>query len=82
MAALTSNPYLLDTNACIALINSHPLSVRTRFTYCLDRKVQLFVSSISAFELWYGIEKKHTQRIKSRWLGRISLWNLTPSFVR
>ena len=66
MPPLTLPSYLLDTNACIALINGDPVSVRTRFMNCSDRGVQFLVSSISTFELWYGIEKnepKESNRI-------------------
>ena len=47
--------YLLDTNACIALINGHPLSVRTKFDHVTTRGVRVCLSSISLFELWYGV---------------------------
>jgi tRNA(fMet)-specific endonuclease VapC len=49
--------YLLDTNACIALINGKPASVRTKFQKATDKGAQIFVSSIAAFELWYGVAK-------------------------
>ncbi|HEY6350742.1 MAG TPA: type II toxin-antitoxin system VapC family toxin [Candidatus Angelobacter sp.] len=49
--------YLLDTNACIALINGEPLSVRLRFRKALDDGHELFVSSVVMFELWYGVSK-------------------------
>jgi tRNA(fMet)-specific endonuclease VapC len=49
--------YLLDTNACIALINDHPPAVRTRFQKAIAGGSQIFVSSIALFELWYGVAK-------------------------
>ncbi len=49
--------YLLDTNACIALINGNPPSVRARFRKATDLGGQVFVSSIALFELWYGVAK-------------------------
>jgi tRNA(fMet)-specific endonuclease VapC len=49
--------YLLDTNACIALINGKSASVRTRFEKVIDGGSQVFVSSVAAFELWYGVAK-------------------------
>jgi len=49
--------YLLDTNACIALINGNPPSVRARFRKATDLGGQVFVSSIALFELWYGVGK-------------------------
>ncbi len=49
--------YLLDTNACIALINGNPPSVRAKFRKATDLGGQVFVSSIALFELWYGVAK-------------------------
>ena len=49
--------YLLDTNACIALINGTPSSVRAKFQKATDKGGKVFVSSIAAFELWYGVAK-------------------------
>jgi|SRR5690348_4033651 len=49
--------FLLDTNACIALINKRPISVRERFTRELGAGSQMLVSSVSVFELLYGAEK-------------------------
>jgi tRNA(fMet)-specific endonuclease VapC len=49
--------YLLDTNACIALINGNPPSVRAKFRKVTDLGGQVFVSSIALFELWYGVAK-------------------------
>ena len=49
--------YLLDTNACIALINGKPPSVRAKFQIATDRGARVFVSSVAAFELWYGVAK-------------------------
>jgi tRNA(fMet)-specific endonuclease VapC len=49
--------YLLDTNACIALINGKNAQVRARFEKVIDGGGQVFVSSVAAFELWYGVAK-------------------------
>jgi tRNA(fMet)-specific endonuclease VapC len=49
--------YLLDTNACIALINGKPPGVRSRFQSVVDKGGQVNVSSIVIFELWYGVAK-------------------------
>ena len=48
---------LLDTNACIALINGNSPSVRAKFRKATDLGGQVFVSSIALFELWYGVAK-------------------------
>jgi tRNA(fMet)-specific endonuclease VapC len=49
--------YLLDTNACIALINGKPPGVRRRFQSIVAKSGQVNVSSIVIFELWYGVAK-------------------------
>jgi tRNA(fMet)-specific endonuclease VapC len=49
--------YLLDTNACIALINRTSAGVRDRLDRALSRGGQIYVSSVVAFELWYGVAK-------------------------
>jgi tRNA(fMet)-specific endonuclease VapC len=49
--------FLLDTNVCIGIMNERPAGIRI----CYEREVglgsEMFVSSISTFELWYGAEK-------------------------
>src|ERR1700691_3180209 len=49
--------YLLNTNACIAVINGKPQPVRIRLRKEFDRETKVFVSSVVAFELWYGVAK-------------------------
>jgi tRNA(fMet)-specific endonuclease VapC len=49
--------YLLDTNACIALINGKPAAVRARFQKELAGGAEMLVSTVVAFELWYGVAK-------------------------
>ncbi len=49
--------YLLDTNVCIALINSSSPKVRRRAAQATRRGATLATSSIVAHELWYGIAK-------------------------
>jgi tRNA(fMet)-specific endonuclease VapC len=49
--------YLLDTNACIALINGRPPSVRQRFEEATDGGAVIATSSVVIFELWYGVAK-------------------------
>jgi predicted nucleic acid-binding protein len=38
--------YLLDTNACIALINGKPISVRSRFRAAIAAGGKVFVPSL------------------------------------
>lgn len=47
--------YLLDTNACIALINGSSESVRKRFSRAVGSGEEVWVPSVSVFELWYGV---------------------------
>ncbi len=61
--------YLLDTNVCIALINENSVSVRNRFDEELGRGCSSHVSSVSAFELWYGISKSRRRDFNARVLG-------------
>jgi tRNA(fMet)-specific endonuclease VapC len=58
--------YLLDTNACIALISGTPSSVRVRFEKALAEDSKVFVSAIVAFELWYGVAKGARQESNTR----------------
>lgn len=58
--------YLLDTNACIALINGNPPSVRAKFRKATDLGGQVFVSSIALFELWYGVAKSSRREFNKK----------------
>ena len=55
--------YLLDTNACIALINGRPEAVRRRFARVSAGEDVIATSSVVLFELWYGVAK--SQRLKA-----------------
>lgn len=70
--------YLLDTNACIALINGKPAAVRARFQKVLDAGARVNVSTVVAFELWYGVAKSaqqesNTSRLETFFAGPIGL---------
>ena len=70
--------YLLDTNACIALINGKPVAVRHRLEKTIESGVQVTVSTITVFELWYGVEKSerkeaNTHRLQTFLAGPITL---------
>jgi tRNA(fMet)-specific endonuclease VapC len=61
--------YLLDTDACISLMNGSPLAVRSRFEKAIRGDFQVYISSVVAFELWYGVAKSarvqtNTQRLE------------------
>lgn len=55
--------YLLDTNACIAAPNGSPPVVAERIASAIARGRAVSISSISIFELYYGIAKSvHVDR--------------------
>jgi len=58
--------YLLDTNACIALINGSPSAVRRRFQRAIAKEATVVVSSVVAFELWYGVAKSQRKEANTR----------------
>ena len=68
--------YLLDTNVCIALINGTQADVRRRFQRAVARDSVMLLSSIVAFELWYGVAKSqrkagNAQRLKAFLAGPV-----------
>jgi tRNA(fMet)-specific endonuclease VapC len=72
--------YLLDANACIALINNDPPVVRERFRQALEDGSRIVVSAVSLYELWYGVaripqeeQKPHGQRVQTFLAGSIEL---------
>jgi tRNA(fMet)-specific endonuclease VapC len=70
--------YLLDTNACIALINGNPSQVRERFQRTIATGDSITVSSVVAFELWYGVAKStrkvaNTKRLEAFLAGPLDL---------
>jgi tRNA(fMet)-specific endonuclease VapC len=70
--------YLLDTDACIALINGKPPLIRTRFEKTTDSGAEIFASSVSLYELWYGVfksarEEFNTKRLRTFLTGPIAV---------
>jgi tRNA(fMet)-specific endonuclease VapC len=70
--------YLLDTNACIALINGTPPNVRPRLERALKDGASVAVSAVVAFELWYGAAKSarrqaNRQRLETFFAGPLEL---------
>jgi tRNA(fMet)-specific endonuclease VapC len=68
--------YLLDTNACIGLINGTPASVRRRFQKAVGDGEHIGVSTVVTFELWYGVAKStrpdiNTQRLETFLAGPV-----------
>jgi len=70
--------YLLDTNVCIAVMNETSPQIEIRLLKELRANSLLSVSSISVFELWYGIAKSarrqsNTQKLASFLAGRVHI---------
>lgn len=57
--------YLLDTNACIALINGRPEAVRRRFVRLSTPHNVMATSSVVLFELWYGVAKSQRPNVNA-----------------
>lgn len=79
--------YLLDTNACIALINGKSPAVRGRFQRAIRGGAQTYVSSVVTLELWYGVAKSvhralNTQRLEAFLAGPITLLPLEEEDAR
>jgi tRNA(fMet)-specific endonuclease VapC len=58
--------YLLDTNACIALINGEPAAVRTRMQKAAAGGAHILVSSLAVFELSCGVGKSTKQEFNRK----------------
>jgi tRNA(fMet)-specific endonuclease VapC len=58
--------YLLDTNACIALINGEPAKVRARMQKVSAGGAHVLVPSVAVFELWYGVAKSVKQEFNRK----------------
>ena len=74
--------YLLDTNACIALINGRPEAVRRRFERASSAGESLATSSIVLFELWYGVAKSqrskaNAERVATFLAGPLEVFDFT-----
>ncbi len=75
--------YLLDTNACIALINGKAPAVRTRLQNALTQHARVLVSSVVAFELWYGVAKStrpeaNARLVETFFAGPVTLLDFAP----
>ncbi len=69
---------LLDTNVCIAVLNGKSPLVETRVLQALKTGNELMVSSVTTFELWYGVEKSerksaNAQRLLSFWADYVTV---------
>jgi tRNA(fMet)-specific endonuclease VapC len=70
--------YLLDTNACIAIINGSPASPRIRLRKAIDSGAEIMVSTVVSFELWYGVARSarpelNAARVKTFFSGPVVL---------
>ncbi len=63
----TSSPQSCTAiNACIALINGNPSSVRTKFQEAIGTGSDVFVSTVALFELWYGVAKSSRREFNKK----------------
>lgn len=79
--------FLLDTNACIAIINGDRPSVRSKVQQSIHGGDQFFVSSISSFELWYGVFKSsrtdfNANRLEAFLSGSVSVLDFDDEDAR
>jgi tRNA(fMet)-specific endonuclease VapC len=68
--------YLLDINACIALINGRPDRVRRRLERVLAADGSIATSVVVLFELWYGVSRSarpavNTERLSTFLAGPV-----------
>ena len=70
--------YLLDTNACIALINGSPASVRSHFQKATAGGAQIYIPAVVTFELWYGVAKSARPALNAQ---RLQTFLSGPVFV-
>jgi tRNA(fMet)-specific endonuclease VapC len=71
--------YLLDTNACIALINGRPETVRRRFQRVSSAGEEIVTSSVVLFELWYGVAKSQRPKVNA---DRVATFLAGPVEIR
>jgi tRNA(fMet)-specific endonuclease VapC len=79
--------YLLDTNACIALINGKPAAVRARFAKAVGAGAQVLVPAVVVFELWYGVAKSarpeaNARRVETFFAGPVRLLSFEEEDAR
>lgn len=79
--------YLLDTNACIALINGWPSEARTRFQRVTSDGQEVATSSVVLFELWYGVAKSarremNTERLEAFLAGPVEILDVEAEDAR
>ena len=79
--------YLLDTNACIALINGTSELVRKKFSRAIASGEEVWVPSVSVFELWYGVAKSvqtdaNTRRLKMFLEGSVRILEFAEEDAR
>ena len=79
--------YLLDTNACIGLINGTAPGVRRRFQRAVANGHTMLLPSVAAYELWYGVAKsqqpeKNAQRLEAFLSGPLEWAHLDADDAR
>lgn len=73
---------MLDTDTAIALIRDDPASVRTHYRSAYADGREVLLSSISLFELWFGVSRsrdvdENTERLMDFLSGPITVIDFT-----
>ena len=73
--------YLLDTNACVAVLNTRPAAVRDHYQAREGAGHTIVTSTIVTYELWYGVSKSKRKdknaQVLSALLSQISVLPFT-----
>lgn len=70
--------YLLDTNAVIGVLKNQPAVLRLQLRSAVSQGGSIAVSSITLFELWYGLARskrrqENTERLRAFLSGNIDV---------
>jgi len=70
--------YILDTNACIALLEERSAKLTEHFARATEAGGRFHISSIVLAELWYGIGKSQRPQKTEARLNFFLSWPLSP----
>lgn len=75
---------LIDTNVAVAVLRGRSHPVRDRFRSAIAAGEELWISSISLFELWYGVARSshaaaNAQRLRTFLAGPINVAGFTTA---
>lgn len=75
---------VIDTNVAIAVLRDKPRAVRRRYRESVRDGVDVWMSTISLFELWYGVARSshvqlNTERLRTFLAGPINVAGFTST---